>query len=125
MNKKQFAFFIVMLLYGIPMSFGRNEEVINLQHIGDHGTHSEYYPPADLPEVYFDSNDLEIIIVGDGFADYYDVNIVSHSTLLAVISTQVDGYGDIIDVSSLPEDNYTILITSSNDNQYEGQFTNY
>ena len=89
------------------------------------GVHSEYYPPADMPEVYFDSNDLEIIIVGDGFADYYDVNIVSHSTLLAVISTQVDGYGDIIDVSSLPEDNYTILITSSNDNQYEGQFTNY
>ena len=125
MNKKQLAFFIVMLLCGIPMSFGRNEEVINMQHIGHHNDHSEYYPPADMPEVYFDSNDLEIIIVGDGFADYYDVNIVSHSTLLAVISTQVDGYGDIIDVSSLPEDDYTILITSSNDNQYEGQFTNY
>ena len=46
-----------------------------------------------------------------------------------VVSNAADeylaGYGDIIDVSSLPDDNYTILITSSNNNQFEGEFTNY
>ena len=96
---------------------------INLQHTS-HDNHSEYYPPADMPEVYFDYNNLEIILVADGFADYYDVNIISQSTQLAVISTQVDGYRDTIDVSSLPDDDYTIIITSSNNNEYVGHFTN-
>ena len=96
---------------------------INLQQNG-HNNHSEYSPPAEMPEVYFDSNNLEIILVADGYADYYDVNIISQSTMLAVISTQVDGYGDTIDVSSLPDDDYTIIITSSNNNEYVGHFTN-
>ena len=65
------------------------------------------------------------MVVADGFAAYYDVNIISQSTQLAVISTQIGGYGDTIDVYSLPDDDYTILITSSNNNQYVGQFTNY
>ena len=125
MIKKQFAILLMVLIYGVSLCFARGDEVINMQHIGNHGDHSEYYPPADMPEVYYDSDNLEIIIVADGFASYYDVDIVSQSTLLAVISTQIDGYGDSIDVSSLPDDNYTIVITSSNNNQYEGQFTNY
>ena len=124
MNKKHFSVLLILLLYGI-MGYARSDEVINMQHIGHHGTHSEYYPPADMPEVYFDSDNLEIIVVADGFADYYDVNIISQSTMLAVISTQIGGYGDTIDVYSLPDDDYTILITSSNNNQYVGQFTNY
>ena len=98
---------------------------IVIQNGGSVDDRIEYYPPADLPEVYFDSDNLEIIIVGDGFANYYDVDIISQSTMLAVISTQIDGYGDTIDISSLPDDDYTILITSSNNNQYEGEFTNY
>lgn len=96
--------------------------------ISNQGTvpdHNEYYPPADMPEVYFESDDQEIILVADGFADYYDVDIISLSTMIAVISTQVDGYGDSIDVSSLPDDNYKIVIVSSCNNMYQGYFTNY
>ncbi|MBQ3730806.1 MAG: hypothetical protein IJS04_02790 [Muribaculaceae bacterium] len=78
-----------------------------------------------MPEVYFDSDDQEIILVADGYADYYDVDIISLSTMIAVISTQVDGYGDSIDVSSLPDDNYKIVIVSSCNNMYQGYFTNY
>ena len=78
-----------------------------------------------MPEVYFDSNNQEIIFVADGFSAYYDVDIISQSSMIAVISTQVDGYGDSIDISSLPDDNYTIVITSSENNVYEGYFTNY
>ena len=98
---------------------------IRIRQTGQIPNHSEYYPPADMPEVYYDSDNLEIIIVADGFASYYYVDIVSQSTQLAVISTQTGGYGDTIDVSSLPDDDYTIIITSSNNNEYEGQFTNY
>ena len=126
MKKMKFAVLLVMLLYGIPMwSFTRGEEVINMQHLGDHNDHIELFAPADMPEVYYNSDNLEIIIVADGFANYYDVDIISQSTQLAVISTQIGGYGDTIDVYSLPDDDYTILITSSNNNQYVGQFTNY
>ena len=76
-----------------------------------------------MPEAYFDSNDMEIIIVGDGFADYYDVEIVSLGSMLTVIGTQVDGYGDTINVSSLPDDSYVIVITTEYNNVYQGQFT--
>jgi len=78
-----------------------------------------------MPEVYFDTDLQEIIIIADGFSVYYDVDIISLSTMTVVISTQIDGYGDSIDVSLLPDDDYTIIITSSNNNVYEGQFTNY
>ena len=101
------------------------EEQIFLQKKKTGVGHNEYYPPADMPEVYYDSDNLEIIIVADGFASYYDVDIISQSTQLAVISTQIGGYGDTIDVYSLPDDDYTIIITSSNNNEYVGQFTNY
>ena len=78
-----------------------------------------------MPEAYYNSNMQAIIIVADGFASYYDVDIISQSTQLAVISTQIDGYGDTIDVSSLPDDDYIIYITSSNNNEFVGYFSNY
>ena len=78
-----------------------------------------------MPEVYFDSDTQEIIIIADGFASYYDVDIISQSTLQLVLYTTISGYGDSIDVSLLPDDNYKIVITSSYNNVYEGQFTNY
>ena len=119
--------FILSFIFSVFLTLFADDPTvanINLQH-RNHDNHSEYYPPADMPEVYYDSDNLEIIIVADGFASYYDVDIISQSTQLAVISTQIGGYGDTIDVSSLPDDDYTIIITSSNNNEYEGQFTNY
>lgn len=93
MNKKQLALLLMMLLYGVSICFARGDDVINLQHVGNHEDHSEYFPPADMPEVYYDDLNYDIIIVADGFASYYDVDIISQSTQLAVISTQIDGYG--------------------------------
>jgi len=116
---------LLMLSFSINCLSRDNEGKINIQNVGHHGNHSEYYQPVDMPEVYFDADNLEIVIVAEGYADYYDVEIVSQSSMLAVISTRVDGYGDTIDVSSLPDDDYTIIITSSNHNVYQGTFTNY
>lgn len=110
---------ILLLLF---LCFDVAANKIGLYQNGQMPTHSEYYPPADMPEVYFNSNEMEIIIVADGFADYYDVEIVSLGSLLTVISTQVDGYGDSIDVSSLSIGDYRIVITSSNNNVFEGDF---
>ena len=99
------------------------EATLNIQHVGHHGDHSQYYPPADMPEVYLDSDEMEIIIVADGFSSYYDVLIIRSSTNQTMISTQISGYGDSIDISSLPSDNYIIVITSEYNNVFQGQFS--
>ena len=90
----------------------------------NNGGHIEYYIPADMPNaVYYDCNEGEIIIEADGISLYYNVEIISDYLNQTVISTQVSGYGDTIDVSSLPAGNYTIVITSEFLNEFEGQFT--
>ena len=98
-------------------------ERIYLEHRHKTGNHIEYYPPADMPEVYIDTDEMEIILVADGFANYYVVDIVSQVTMLSVIYTQIGGYGDSIDISSLPDGYYHIIVTSSNNNVFDGYFT--
>lgn len=120
--KQKSVLILILLLVGFSLSARKK---IDLSQNGQMPSHNEHYAPADMPEVYFDTDLLEIIIYADGYADYYDVDIISLSTMMAVISTQVDGYGDSIDISLIPDDNYRIVITSSNNNVYEGQFTNY
>ncbi len=101
---------------------GDGEQIIIKKHNGD--GHLEHYPMADMPDaVYYDSDEGEIIIVADGTSLYYNVEIVSDYLNQTVIMTQVDGYGDTIDVSSLSAVSYTIVITSEFLNEYEGQFT--
>lgn len=106
------------------MAFGRGHS-IQIHKKGATGTHNEYYDPADKPEVYYDADYQQIAIYADGFASYYDVDIVSMSTLQIELTTQVSGFGDTFDISSLPCDNYRIVITSSYNNVYEGLFSNY
>ena len=102
---------------------GGKYKSIHSNQIPNHNNTPIY--PADLPDVYYDEDEQEIIIDGTGDASYYDVDIVSLSTLDTVQSTCVNGTYDTIDVSSLPDDNYQIVIISSNENTYYGYFTNY
>ena len=103
-----------------------DQEAISLQSLGNHGTHHGLpIYPADLPDVYYDDVEQEIIIDGTGEATYYYVDIVSLSTLDTVLSTSDNGTYDTIEVSSLPDDNYKIVITSSLENVFIGYFTNY
>lgn len=114
--------FFIFLFVAFSSSAGDGVSQINIQHQG-HDDHTEHYLPADAPEVYFDADNMAISIEADGYASYYEVDIISRSTLFTAISTQVGGYGDNVDVSSLPADEYSIVITSSNHNVYEGYFT--
>ena len=99
---------------------------INIQHVPNHGTHSgQPLFPADQPDVYYNDVTQVIIIDGTGYSTYYNVEITSLSTFNVMISTCVNGNYDTIDVASLPDDNYEIVITSSYDNVFEGYFTNY
>ena len=94
---------------------------INLQHRNKHG-HYELPAPADEPDVYYDPNNQEIIIDGLGYVDYYDVEIAAAPSWTVVLTTQVSGSYDTIDVSSLPQGDYLITIESPLGNIYEGYF---
>ena len=120
-SKKLSLFFLATFLLSSSVCMA-SVASINMHHNGSHGTHSEHYLPADAPEVYFDSEAMEIIIEAEGYADYYVVEAISMVSGQTLIYTQIDGYGDTIDVSSLPDAYYQIIITSSNNNVFEGTF---
>ena len=94
---------------------------INMQHKGT-GDHSVIYPPADQPAVYYDSNNQILIIDGLGEVSYYDVEITPLVSSIPVISTQVDGNYDTIDVSALWSGGFVISIESPTGNIFEGTF---
>ena len=115
-----FLFFLIICSFEIKADF----TPIIIQNGGGAHDHNEIYLPADMPEaVYYDSDEMEIVIEADGlFTSYYNVLIIRNSTNQTMISTQISGYGDSIDVSSLPSDNYTLVLTTESNNVFEGQF---
>lgn len=119
-NKMRITFSILFTLFCLITFADQNEIVLNnnkQQH-----DHLEYYPPADQPDVYYDNVNQTIIIDGGGVVTCYDVEIAPVSTFVPVISTQVNGYYDTIDVSSLSATEYVITIYSPEDHTYEGFF---
>ena len=98
---------------------------ICIEHVPKHGNHNNLPAPADEPDVYYNSTTQQIIIDGTGFVSYYDVEICSTVTWDVVISTQVNGSYDTIDISSLPTGEYCITIESPVGNTYEGFFDTY
>ena len=118
--KKRFFIFSLLVIVGL-LSWASDDEIV-LNCPGHQHDHGEYYPPADMPEAYFDSDEMEIIIEADGYADYYIVEVFSMVSTQSIIYTQIDGYGDTIDVSLLPDGYYQLVITSSNNNVFEGFF---
>lgn len=117
---------IVFLLASVfLLTYADPDEIVLNNPNNQHDHSGQPLFPADQPAVYYD-DDADIIIVdGTGYATYYNVEITSLSTFYVMISTSVNGNYDTIDVSSLPDDNYEIILTSSYNNVFEGYFTNY
>ena len=120
-----FISFFVLLAFVVNASVRDSGEQINICNIGHHGNHNNLPVPADQPDVYYNSTTQQIIIDGTGFVSYYDVEICSVVTWDVVISTQVNGSYDTIDISSLPTGEYCITIESPAGNTYEGFFDTY
>lgn len=116
---KQVISFIFLAFFTLLLSAGNGPTQIALEHKGvNHG--GEHFDPIDIPEVYYNDDNQEIDIVGDGYSSYYEVKIISMTTMLTWVDTTISGCGDTIDVSSLPVDNYWIVITSSYHNTFVG-----
>lgn len=117
---KNILLIVSFLLMDIFYVYG--DEEINLHHIGNQNDRIEHFIPFDLPDVYYDNANQAIIIDGDGAVDYYDVEIAPVTSSFPVITTQVNGYYDTINISTLPQGVYVITIYSPEDNTYEGFF---
>ncbi len=118
---------LLFVLCAVSLCFAsiRDERVINMRHIGNHGDHFNFPIPADQPDVYYNNVSQTIIIDGTGEVEYYDVEILSLTTFDVLISTQVNGYYDTIDISSLPNGEYVITIDAPTGNSFEGFFSTY
>ena len=118
--------FLLLFFVSIAANYSMaNRRPIVIQNGGAIGDHFNFPVPAVEPDVYYDADNQEIIIVGTGNLSYYDVEIESLTTWNVLISTQVDGTYDTIDISSLPSDNYVITIDTSVGVSFEGDFTIY
>ena len=123
---KRVSFILLSLISGLFVDvYADQTSQIRLEHIPRHGDHFEYPVPADMPDVYYDSDNHEIIIDGQGFVNYYDVEIATAASYVTVLTTQVNGSYDTIDISSLPQGHYIITIESPLGNTFEGYFDNY
>ena len=116
---------LLMSMFVLSISACYSQELINMQHIGNHDDHSNIPVPAEMPDVYYNNVSQTIIIDGTGEVDYYDVEIMSLTTFDVLISTQVNGYYDTIDISSLPDGEYAITIDAPTGNSFEGFFSTY
>ena len=100
-----------------------DEDEINIRNVSHQHNHLDQPVLADQPDVFLDTGNAVIIIDGGGEVSYYDVEIESMTTWLTVISTQVSGSYDTIDISSLTAGDYFITITSPTGHEFEGEFT--
>ena len=114
------TFTFILSLFCLISVAEQNEIVLN--NTKQQHDRIEHFIPFDQPDVYYDSDDQTITIDGDGAVNYYDVEIAPVTSSVPVITTQVSGYYDTIDVSSLPAAEYVITIYSPEDNSYEGFF---
>ena len=116
---------IVLLSLTSLVGMARDEGVINLHYPGNGPHHNNIPMPAEMPDVYYNNVSQNIIIDGGGEVEYYDVEIMSLTSFDVLISTQVNGYYDTIDISSLPDGEYVITIEAPTGNSFEGFFSTY
>jgi len=122
---KYYRFLLFLLTAVTAINYCVAEDVINLKDIGHQGDHFNHPVPAEQPDVYYNNVAQTIIIDGTGEVEYYDVEIISLTTLDTVISTQVNGSYDTIDISALPDGEYGITIDAPTGNTFEGFFSTY
>ncbi len=119
-------FIIILLLMTSAnlFTFADSDQIV-LTPNGPQHNHGGIPIPADQPDVYYNNVSQTIIIDGTGEVEYYDVEIMSLTTFDVLISTQVNGYYDTIDISSLPDGEYVITIDAPTGNSFEGFFSTY
>ncbi len=123
--KHRYSILLLLLALAYNSAFAASGAPIQIRDKGSIGNHHDIIEHADEPDVYYDSDGQSIIIDGTGYVSYYDVVIESVTSWTVMISTQVNGNYDTIDISSLPAGMYCITIDSPAGNSYDGFFDTY
>ena len=89
-------------------------EIVDKKH------HFEVNPPADMPDVYYNSELGVITIVDYANVTYY---VTIYDDWWNAVITDTKPGGGTINVSSLSSGDYVIEISTSWNHDYEGQFT--
>ena len=119
----RFILFLLLSMTSVSLfAFITDSDQIILRPGGLQPNHGNIPIPADEPDVYYYNSTHTVIIDGGGEVNYYDVEIISLTTQETEISTQVNGYYDTIDISSLDEGEYTIIIYSPTGYTFDGDF---
>ena len=120
--KKIFLFIIIALCcssFSEVKNNGSRPDKDIVMHPKNH-PHTEVSPPADMPDVYYDS-ELGVITIVDYVNATYYVTIYDDWWNVVITDTKVGG--GTIDVSSFSSGDYVIEITTSWNHDFEGQFT--
>ena len=116
------AVFLLSVLFTLSSFITENPKVkqipLNAPSTNGHNS-SQVDIPADMPDVYYDSQNGVITIVDYANVTYY-VTIYDDWWNTALSATLVGG--GTINVSSLSSGDYVIEISTSWSNQYEGTF---
>ena len=118
---KKFLIIIITLFIVIPV-YGIIEGTPAYTHISLNlkKHHTEVNIPADMPDVFYNSEAGTITIVDYANVTYY---VTIYDDWWNVALTDTKPGGGTINVSSLSPGDYVIEITTSWNNQYEGTFT--
>ena len=121
--KKTIIYIIISLCWfsvsSMKSGFGSRAEKDIVLHPTNH-PHTEVNPPADMPDVYYNSELGVITIVDYASVTYY---VTIYDDWWNVVITDTKPGGGTIDVSSLSSGDYVIEISTSWNHDYEGQFT--
>ena len=118
---------IILLLLALqPFMFSAIAEImygeasqIQMEPKHHAGHHTEVNPPADMPDVYYNS-ELDVVTIVDYANVTYYVTIYDDWWNSVITDTKPGG--GTINVSSLSPGDYVIEISTSWSNQYEGTF---
>lgn len=110
------ALFIVIPVYGIIEGTPAYNQIF-LKDKKNHFT--QWDIPADMPDVYYNSEAGTITIVDYANATYY---VTIYDDWWNAVITDTKPGGGTINVSSLSSGDYVIEISTSWSNQYEGTF---
>ena len=96
--------------------------VVIMQSTPQGGSHIDTgIVPADMPDVYYDSGEGTLTIIGYGAVACYEVEIVSGGAV--ALTDTVNGTSDTVDVSGLPAGSYTLTCTTPIGHVFSGLFT--
>ena len=111
---------LLFALFALPVLAEINGSPSTTQVIIKDKKHfTEVNPPADMPDVYYNS-ELGVITIVDYVNATYYVTIIDDWNNIVLTDTKIGG--GTIDVSSLSTGDYTIDITTSWNHEFTGDF---